>query len=290
MRPTIGINTFVWYSPLTDARLAELLPKVANWGFETVELVLENPGDWDPALAADLAAEHHLDVAVAAVMPPGRDLTVASSETVAQTQEYLLHCIDIAARIGATVVGGPLYTAVGRTWPMTVAERAAAMRDLTTALLPLADAAGEAGVTLGIEPLNRYESSMINTVEQLMELLDGLPTSIGGVYDVYHGNIEETDPVEALRTLAPRLASVQVCSNTRGAPGQDHHDWAGFGQVLAEINYAGSMSIESFTADNEIIAAAAAIWRPLAPSQDELATTGLEFLRSWRDTWATSTP
>jgi len=278
------------YPPLTDARLVEVLPKVASWGFETVELVLENPGDWEPALAADLSAELHLNVAVAAVMPPGRDLTAASSETVAQTQEYLLHCIDVATRIGASVVGGPLYTAVGRTWRMTSAERADAMRDLRTALLPLADAAGEAGVTLGIEPLNRYESSLINTVEQLMELLDGLPSSVGGVFDTYHANIEEADPLEALRTLAPRLAAMQVCSNTRGAPGQDHLDWAGYGQVLAEINYTGSMSIESFTADNEIISAAAAIWRPLAPSQDEPATTGLGFLRSWRDTWAPTTP
>lgn len=286
MAATIGINTFVWYSPLTDVELREIVPKVSSWGFETIELVLENPDDWTPELAAQLTQEHGITPAVSAVMSPGRNLVHASDDEVKATQDYLLHCVDLATQVGARIVGGPIYTEVGKTWRSTPNERAAMIRELREAMRPVADAAGEAGVTLAIEPLNRYETSVINTVEQMMEFLDGLPRSAGLLFDTYHANIEESDPVAALRIAGPRLEAMQVCSNTRGAPGDDHIDWAGYGRVLVEIGYEGAMSIESFTSENEVIATAASIWRTLAPSQDELATNGLAFLRSWRDSWA----
>jgi D-psicose/D-tagatose/L-ribulose 3-epimerase len=72
---------------------------------------------------------------------------------------------------------------------------------------------------------------------------------------------------------------VQVCANDRGAPGADHLDWPGILGALDAVGYAGPLVIESFTAENATIATAASIWRPLARSQDALATDGLEFLR-----------
>jgi D-psicose/D-tagatose/L-ribulose 3-epimerase len=75
------------------------------------------------------------------------------------------------------------------------------------------------------------------------------------------------------------LVHVQVCGNDRGAPGGDQTDWTGFLQVLTEVGYRGPLNIESFTAENAAIAVAASIWRPLAPSQDQLAEGGLAFLR-----------
>jgi D-psicose/D-tagatose/L-ribulose 3-epimerase len=72
---------------------------------------------------------------------------------------------------------------------------------------------------------------------------------------------------------------MQVCGNDRGAPGDDHIDWAGIREALRDVRYSGPLCIESFTAENRTIATAAAIWRPLAVSQDRLATDGLAFLR-----------
>lgn len=286
MSPRIGINTFVWYSPLTDDDLPLVISKVAEWGYESIELVLENPGDWTPALAAELVAEHSLVPAVSAVMPPGRNLVAAGQEEVQATQGYLMHCIDVATAVGADVVGGPVYTAVGRTWRASQDERSMLVDELREALRPVVDYAGSKGVTVAVEPLNRYETSLINTVEQVLELIDGLPAeSTGVLFDTYHANIEEKDPTAALRSAGDRLAAMQVCSNDRGAPGQDHVDWAAYGRVLSDLDYRGSMSVESFTAENEVIATAASIWRPLASSQDDLARDGLAFLKGWRSSW-----
>ncbi len=111
---TIGASTWIWVSPLTDERLAELAPKVRGLGFDAIELQVEEPGQWDPGRAAELVAEHGLTTSLCCVMPPGRDLALADGEVAAKTVGYLEHCVDVAARIGSPVVGGPMYAGVGR--------------------------------------------------------------------------------------------------------------------------------------------------------------------------------
>lgn len=273
----IGVNTWVWVSPLTDASLAALAPRIAEWGFDVVELPVERPGDWDPGRAADLLAGLGLGASVVLVMPPGRELAGASPATVRETQDYLRHCVDVAATVRAPAVSGPAYTSVGRTWWMSPDERRALYAELRENVKPVVAYAAERGVRIGVEPLNRYETSVINTVEQALE---ALPEECGLALDTYHMNIEEKDPLRAVRLAGARIAHVQVCGTDRGAPGDDHFDWPGFAGAVADAGYTGPLVIESFTAANRAIAAAASVWRPLARSQDALATDGLAFLRA----------
>ncbi|MEO3926839.1 sugar phosphate isomerase/epimerase family protein [Micromonosporaceae bacterium B7E4] len=276
----IGVNPWVWASPVDDEALAELVPRIATFGFDAVELPIEQPGDWDPVRTRDLLATHGLAAAgVCAVTPPGRDLVDAAPAVVEATVAYLKGCVDSAAVVGAPCVGGPVYAAVGRTWRMSPAARAACYTDFRRALAPVADHAGERGVSIGVEPLNRYETSVANTVEQTVELLDGLPPNVGIMIDTYHMNIEEADPYGALVLAGPHIKHVQVSGTDRGAPGGDHLDWPRFFAALGATGYRGAVCIESFTAENETIATAASIWRPLAPSQDRLAQDGLSYLR-----------
>src|SRR5918995_1671053 len=157
----IGVNAWVWVSPPTNESIAELAPRVKAMGFDLFELGLENPGDWDPQRMADVFAANELSAAVCAAMGPGRDLT--DPDTVDATREYLRACIDAVAALGGTVVAGPMYTPVGKTWQMDAAERATTLDRLIEGLRPLVDYAGERGVRLGIEPLNRFETSVLNT-------------------------------------------------------------------------------------------------------------------------------
>ncbi len=224
-----------------------------------------------------------LRAAVVLVMPPGRELVAAEPHTIQQTQDYLRHCVDVAAEVGAPAVCGPAYASVGRTWPMDDAQRRAAYDELATNLAPVVEHAIAAGVSIGVEPLNRYETSLLNTVAQTLEALRPLPPEgIGVALDVYHQNIEETDIPAAIRSAAGRITHVQVCGNDRGTPGRDHLDWPGIISALDDAAYDGPLCIESFTAHNASIARAASIWRPLAESQDALAVDGLAFLRSLR--------
>ncbi|MEU3733873.1 sugar phosphate isomerase/epimerase family protein [Streptomyces sp. NPDC033538] len=280
-RRPIGANPWIWHSPITEEALAEVLPRLAGWGFDCAELPLEQPGDWQPATAVQLLGDHGLTpAAVMAVMPPGRDLVRAEPSVVRHTQDYLRQCVDAAALIGAPVVAGPVYAAVGRTWRMDDAERTATYEQWRENIAPVVTHAAEAGVRIAVEPLNRYETSLFNTVAQTVAAMDGLPArTIGVALDTYHQNIEERSLPDAVRRATGRVFHVQVCANDRGAPGDDHLDWPAFLDALDAEGHQGPLCIESFTAHNATIAVAASIWRPLAPSQDALATRGLAFLR-----------
>ena len=281
----LGVNTWVWTSPLTDAQLPGLLGKVAEMGFTAVELPLESAGDLTvPAVRAALDGTG-LQPYVVGAMAPGRDLVVADPGDVAATQDYLRACVDLAAGIGAPAVCGPFYAATGRVWRMSPAEREAAYQEWRDNLAPVAEHARAAGVRIGVEPLNRYETSLVNTVEQALTGLGGLLDDgvVGVALDTYHLGIEERSSADAVRRAGEHLVHVQVCGNDRGAPGGDQTDWPGILAALDEVGYDGALCIESFTADNASIATAASIWRPLAPTQDDLARDGLAFLRSLTD-------
>jgi D-psicose/D-tagatose/L-ribulose 3-epimerase len=113
-----------------------------------------------------------------------------------------------------------------------------------------------------------------------MEVVDRVDSpAVGVLLDTFHMNIEEKDQATAIRLAGTKLAHFHACGNDRGAPGADHIAWETITAALHEIGYDGAVVIESFTPDNQTIARAAAIWRPLAETQDALARDGLAFLR-----------
>ncbi len=279
MPRTIAVNTWVWTSPLTDETLEPLARKARALGYEALELPLETVGDWSPVAARDVLDELGLGAVVVGAMGPGRSL-VARAGDVASTQEYLHTCISAAVVLGARVVAGPFYAPTGVTWRMSPQERAAIVGELRENLAPLAAHAAHAEVVLAVEPLNRYETSILNTVEQGLEALEPLlGTGVGLALDTYHLNIEEKHPAEAIRTAGRAIAHVQVCGSDRGAVGDDHTDWPEMVRALDDADYWGTLGLESFTGENATIAVAASVWRPLAASQDELAARSIRALR-----------
>jgi D-psicose/D-tagatose/L-ribulose 3-epimerase len=194
----IGVNSWVWVSPPTDAAIAEIAPRVKAMGFDLLELGVENPGDWDPARVAEILGANDLGASVCAVMGEGRDLL--ERDQIASTQDYIRTCIDAAVTVGSSVVAGPVYAPTGKTWRMDDAARAAAIDRLVEGLRPLADYTGERGVRIAIETLNRFETSFLNTTAQTMEVVDRVDSAaVGVLLDTFHMNIEEKDQTAAIR-------------------------------------------------------------------------------------------
>ncbi len=276
----IGINTWVWTSPLTNEELTTLVPHVAALGFDWIELPLETPGDFDPATAAALINDHGLGVSTVAAMAPDRDLIHPDEAIRNNGMAYIRDCIQAAHAVGATILGGPIYSAVGRTWQATADERARDVDLLVANLRQLAAYAADYNVVLCIEPLNRFETSFLNLAGQAIEVIDRVDhPSCRILLDTFHMNIEEKSLCEAIRSVGNRLGHFHACENDRGAPGSGHVPWNDVAQGLQEIGYSGPVVIESFTAKVKSIARAAAVWRPFASSQDALAAEGLAFLR-----------
>jgi D-psicose/D-tagatose/L-ribulose 3-epimerase len=273
-----GVNAWVWVSPPTDDAIATIAPRVKAMGFDLLELAVETPGDWEPERTAEVLAGNGLGASVCVAMGPDRDLT--DPALVAATRRYIRSCIDATVTLGGTVLAGPLYTPTGKTWQMAGPERVTTVGRLVEGLKPLADYAGERGVRLAIEPLNRFETSFLNTAAQTMEVIERIGSpAVGVLLDTFHMNIEEKDQAAAIRLVGDKLFHFHACGNDRGTPGADHIAWEEIVTALREIGYDGAVVVESFTPENQTIARAAAIWRPLAESQDRLAEDGLAFLQ-----------
>ncbi len=277
MERQLGVNTWVWTSPLRDDSLSEIAGRAAAIGYRLLELPVEEPGGWDPARAAEALTALGMQARIVGAMGDGRDLI--DDATRADTQAYLRQCVDIAVTVGSPTVAGPFTARTGRVWRMSPQARADVIATLRSALAPVADYAADRGVTLAVEPLNRYETSILNTVEQALDALRPLlGRGVGLALDTYHLGIEERSTAHAITLAGDHCAVVQVCGNDRGPVGDDQTDWNAVLDALDGIGYAGPLTLESFTGDNDTIATAASIWRPLAPSQDELARRTFSYL------------
>ncbi len=277
----IGASTWIWTSPLTTAELERLASHAAGMGFDLLELPIEGLHDFDYTQAAVLLDRHGLDRSICAAMEPDRDLIHPDAAIQENGLAYIRHCIDAAAIVGAQSVVGPLYSAVGRAWQSTAQERAQDTELLVRQLSSLADYARKKGVVLCVEPLNRFETSFLNTVEQAIPVIDRVDSpACGLLLDTFHMNIEEQSLGAAIRAAGDRVRHFHASENDRGTPGAGHVPWQEAADALAAIGYRGPVVIETFTDKVTTIAKAAAIWRPLAESQDGLARDGLAFLRS----------
>ena len=276
-----GVNAWVWVSPLTTAGVAELAPKVKALGFDWFEVPLELTDSIDYARAGAILRDNGLGVSVCAAMGPDRDLIHPDKAIRDNGMAYLRQCVDAVRALGGTNVVGPLYSAVGRVWQMTADERARDTDLLVTQLKELAAYAGDKGAVLGVEPLNRFETSFINLAAQAIAVVDRVDQPACRIMlDTFHMNIEEKSLGDAIRAAGKRLAHLHACENDRGAPGSGNVTWGEVAAALREIGYDGPVVIESFTSKVQSIARAAAIWRPLAASQDALAGDGVKFLKT----------
>lgn len=274
-----GANTFIWTSPFGTKDFG-LMPRIKSMGFDLVEVAVEDFSLIDVPLLRRTLEDSGLSVAVCGAFGPTRDVSSDDPAIRENGKNYIIDCIRLAEALGARLVAGPLYSAVGKTRLVSADQKAREWAWCVENLRAIGKVADDAGVTLGIEPLNRFETDMINLVEQALALIHEVDRPAFKVHiDTFHANIEEKSIPDAIRMAGKLLGHFHACENDRGTPGTGHVDWIGIRDALRDIRYDGPVVIESFTPGAVEIAKAASIWRPLAASQDALAQEGVQFLR-----------
>ena len=275
-----GASTFIWTSPFGDDTLA-LCDHVASLGFDTIEICIEDPARVTGQAVAAAAAASGLEVVVCGAFGPERDVSHEDPSMRAKGVEYLQTCVELAAAAGARLVGGPMYATTGKTALLEPAQRAQQWNRAVESLRVVAADAQERQVTLAIEPLNRFETDLVNTVEQGVTLCEDIGAdNVGLLLDTFHMNIEEKNIGDALRLAGAHLRHFHACENDRGAPGSGHVEWPEVFAALDDIGYDDTIVIESFTPEIKEIARAVSLWRPVAADGDTLARDGLAFLRA----------
>jgi D-psicose/D-tagatose/L-ribulose 3-epimerase len=275
----IGINTFLFTSPFTTAS-TKLFPQFKKWGFDTVEIPVEAPEHIDPVNVKAAADQAGLKIGtLCACMGPGRDFRGSAAEQ-RTAMKYCKALVDQSAKMGRPHIIGPIYSVVGKADAVEPKQQKKEFKLVVKNLKALADYAAKKKVTLCIEPLNRFETDFLNTCDQGLKLLKAVNKKNVKLHlDTFHMNIEEKDQHDAIVKAGRALGHFHACGSDRGTPGNDHIDWKPIVRALKKIGYKGDVVIESFTTDVKVIARAAAIWRRIEPTRNEIAVKGLRNLR-----------
>jgi D-psicose/D-tagatose/L-ribulose 3-epimerase len=274
-----SINTVLFVSPFTNAD-TRLFKEFKHWGFDAVELLVEEPAHISPALVkSELDANGLACGSVAAAINPGRDLR-GNAASQRNGVKYLCALIDQMVTLDARVLSGPVYSYVGRAEAYTAAEKQRHWQAVVKNLKVVTRYAAAHGKVVCIEPLNRFETDFLNTIEQGLKLIEDVGSlNLKLHLDTFHANIEEKHQGEAIRRAGKHLGHIHACGADRGTPGNDHIDWKSIAAALKAIKYDGDIALESVTLDVPRIAASAGIWRRMEKTRDEIAYNGLKFLR-----------
>src|SRR5262245_12509931 len=275
----IGINTFLFTSPFTN-QSTKLFGQFKKWGFESVEIPVEDLSHIDPAHVKRELKKHGLVCgSVCACMGPDRDLRGTPQQQRTGIQ-YMMGLIDQMVVLDCPSLIGPVYSAVGRADAVPPAEYKRQWKTVVKNLKTLCNYAEKQRKQVCLEPLNRFETDFINTCDQGLKMLKDVGSPALKLHlDTFHMNIEEKHQADSIRKAGRRLGHFHACGSDRGTPGNDSIDWKSIAKALKDVRYQNDIVIESFTTDVKVIARAAAIWRRIEPTQDEIAVKGLKFLR-----------
>ena len=275
-RVRFGVNTLLWSA--SDAGGAEWVRKAARFGFDVIELAVFDPAAVDRAAVKQALDETGLGVTLCTIMTRERDLIADTPEPRETAKQYIRDTVLLGEELGAHVFGGPHYAPVGK-----LVGRGRTPEEWDRAVAGLREVgqfANDHGVCLCLEPLNRFETYSLNIAADAIALVDEIDNpGVQVMLDTFHMNIEEKDPAAAIRACGDRLRHFHACGNDRGTPGHGSIAWKRIIRALKDIGYDHAAVIESFVPGIKEIAAAAAIWRDIEPSADEIAEKGLRFLK-----------
>lgn len=275
-----GANSFIWVSPFKTESV-DLFPKVKTLGFDMVEIAFEDPQAISLREVKQALEANQISVTVCGAFGPDRDLAHDDPAVRENAFEYIKALIQAAEYLGSKVVCGPMYSATGKARLVSPEQRAMERERAVQGVRSAADLAAARGVKLALEPLNRFETDMINTVAQGLEFIQQVGRENVGLHlDTFHMHLEEKNSPAAIRQAGERVFHFHACENDRGVPGTGQVNWTGIAQALKDIHYDQAVVIESFTPEIKEIAGAVCIWREIAPSQDAIAGQGLKFLKT----------
>ena len=273
----LGINLMAWSAEIGPVEMS-LLPRLAELGYDGVELPLLDPDRVDAERVRTALADAGLACTASGAVPPGASLLNPNERV--RGVAWIDRCLALAAACGAMVLCGPFCTPVG-----DLPGRAPTNEEWDSCVIGLREVgkrATDRGMTIALEVLNRFETHFLNTAADAVRLLAAVDQPAVGIHlDTFHMNVEEKSLAQAIRLAGSHLRHVHFSENDRGIVGSGHVDWRGVRDALAAIGYLSSdrwITAETFAGTIPEIAAATAIWRPIVPDPWTYARESLEFM------------
>jgi len=271
-----GMHAALWTTTWDREGAEFCIREARRYGLDLIEIPLLEPDKVDAAHSRDLLQRENIAATASLGLP---DEVEASRHPEAATK-FLLRALEVAHQIGCSTLSGVTYSTLGYRSgePPTEAEYEAIAR----ALKPVAKRAADCGMTLGLEPCNRYETHLINTSAQAHALAKRIDEPNVMIHlDTYHCNIEEKNFGKALADGGGLVKYVHLSESDRGVPGSGNVNWKEVMTALKAANFSGDLVGESFVKMMPQLARALSVWRPVARSPEEVMAVGLPFLKSF---------
>ncbi|HVU88600.1 MAG TPA: sugar phosphate isomerase/epimerase family protein [Pirellulales bacterium] len=276
-----GMNLLLWTDNLTEEH-RPVVEKLKRMGYDGIEAPVFdlNP---DKFAAIGLWLDD-MGLARTAVTCRGVDDNPASGDAKIRAagvanNKLALECCQAA---GMTIMAGPCHSALG--YVSGAGPTSDEWKWAVDSMRQVAEHAEACGVTLAVEYLNRFECYLLNSAADTVRFVKEVDhPRCRMMYDTFHANIEEKDPIEAIRVCAPQTVHVHISENDRGTPGEGNIPWAQTFDMLHEVGYDGWLMIEAFGMALPALAAATKIWRRMFKTEEQLAQDGLNFMKSeWK--------
>jgi D-psicose/D-tagatose/L-ribulose 3-epimerase len=243
----IGINLWNWTGNF-NASSIKYIEKAASIGYTAIEIGLENT-EFDLGLVSKAIEDNNLAVTICAALGKGRDISSFNEEIRENTKQYMKQCFYIAKKLGAKLFVGPVYAGGGKAHLLNPSDKKREWKLAVDGLKEMADEAKGHGISIAIEPINRYRTSVVNTIEQALQMIKDIDKeNVGILFDTYQANIEEKNIFEALKLACKsgKLLHVHFSDSNRGAPGMGHIDFNLAVSILKDYKYKGHITVETF--------------------------------------------
>ncbi|MEM2914778.1 MAG: sugar phosphate isomerase/epimerase family protein [Candidatus Bathyarchaeia archaeon] len=255
-----------------------LIGKAKKMGFDGVEIPLMELEAIDIRKTKKELEKQEMECLGSLGLSLDKDITSSDIATRQRGVNHMKHCVEVISELGGDAINGVTYVAWGKITGKSRTENE--WRFSVEALREVCRYAADYEVSIGLEPVNRFETYFLNVASDAVKLVKDVGEPNLKIHlDTFHMNIEEKNFYQPIKEVGKLLYHLHCCENDRGIPGTGHVDWDDVFRALSEINYSRWLVIESFVPEMEKMAASTAIWRKVAPSADAIATEGLKFLK-----------
>ena len=271
----------LWTTNLVEDQF-DLLKKIKDVGYDGVEIPIFG-GDEKASHFANIGKvlkDNGLDCTSVTVIPDEDRSPISNNEkSRANALEYMKWAIDCSAALGSEILAGPYHQPLGifSGEPPTQKEKEHAAKVHQDA----ADYAKQVSIKLSIEPLNRFECYFLNIGQDASDYVDLVNRdNFGYLYDTFHANIEEKDPVGIINKTIKNINHIHISENDRGTPGKGNVPWTETFETIKNSGYDGWLTIEAFGRALPDLAAATRVWRDFFPSKEEVYEEGYKFIKT----------
>jgi D-psicose/D-tagatose/L-ribulose 3-epimerase len=273
----LGVHAFVWTADWTNDDAERAIALTAEAGYDLIEVSAMDFSKFDVAFTQKALAKAGIGVTMSFGLDGSQDVSSDDPDRVRAGEQRLEDGLAIARDLGATHVCGILYSAFQK---YAVAPTATGVAAAVDVVRRVGEKAASSGIVLGMEVVNRYESNVLNTASQAVSFVRRVGLENVKVHlDCYHMNIEESDVAAAIRQTGSNLGYFHTGDSHRGYLGSGSIAFPPIFRALAEIDYQGPLTFESFSSKvvGQPLEGILGIWRNLWEDSKDLAAHARAF-------------